>query len=287
MKTQDPMISAEALAAQLNEPSLRLLDCRFTLTDPRAGRRAYDAGHLPGASYCGLEPDLSAPVSPGTGRHPLPSPEDFVATLHRLGVYRDSQVVAYDERDGTHAARLWWMLRWIGHECVLVLDGGVARWQALGLPLTTDVPPATPTPGDLVAQPRSEMLVDAADVAALASSGNHRVLDARAPERYRGEVEPIDRIAGHIPGSRNRPYARSLAEDGRMRDAGTLRAELLDVLDGVPAAHAVATCGSGVTACHLLLALERAGLPGARLYAGSWSEWIVDPARPVARGAEP
>jgi thiosulfate/3-mercaptopyruvate sulfurtransferase len=285
--TQDPMISADELAARLHEPSLRLLDCRFNLADPQAGRRAFDAGHLPGAFYCGLEPDLSAPVGPGTGRHPLPSPGDFVVTLRRLGVGRDSQVVAYDERDGMYAARLWWMLRWIGHADVRVLDGGLARWQTLGLPLTTEVPQAAVTPGDLVARPRPEMLVDAAEAGRLAASLDHRVLDARSPERYRGEVEPIDRVAGHVPGALNRPYARSLAEDGRLRDAGALRAELLDVLDGVPAAHATAMCGSGVTACHLLLALERAGLPGARLYAGSWSEWIVDPARPVARGAEP
>jgi thiosulfate/3-mercaptopyruvate sulfurtransferase len=287
MTTHDPMISAEELAAGLHEPRLRVLDCRFNLADPGAGRRAYAATHLPAAQYCGLEPDLSAPVVAGSGRHPLPSPAEFAATLRRLGVQRDSQVVAYDDRDSMYAARLWWMLRWIGHADVRVLDGGFARWEALGLPLSSELAQPPVVSAELVPRPRPELLVDADAVAGLAAAPDQRLLDARAPERFRGEVEPIDRVAGHVPGARNRPYQRSLAEDGRLLDADTLRAGLLVALDGVPAARSAAMCGSGVTACHLLLALERAGLPGARLYAGSWSEWIADPRRPVARGPTP
>ncbi len=181
-----------------------------------------------------------------------------------------------------YAARLWWMARWLGHDRILVLDGGFARWRSLGLPVATDEPSISP--GDFVAHPRPDLAVDAATVLAVAADAGCRVLDARAPERFRGETEPLDSVAGHVPGAVNHPLTESLAADGRLREASELRRSFEATLGGVPPAHVVAMCGSGVTACHLLLAMEQAGLAGARLYPGSWSEWIRDPRRPVARG---
>jgi thiosulfate/3-mercaptopyruvate sulfurtransferase len=215
----------------------------------------------------------------------LPAPEVFAARLRAWGVNADSRVVAYDDNSGAYAARLWWMLRWLGHDDVAVLDGGMRRWLQLGLPLTEDVP--APTPGDFIARPRPGMVVSAPAVLTAALDPSARVLDARAPERYRGEVEPIDKVAGHIPGARNHPFGMSLDSQGRFLPSHVLRDALAASLDGVAPESTIVYCGSGVTACHVLLTLEHAGLTGARLYPGSWSEWSRDPSRPVATGAAP
>jgi thiosulfate/3-mercaptopyruvate sulfurtransferase len=279
------LIQAEELVRRLDQPLLRVFDCRFDLAQPGAGREAYAAGHLPRAIYADLNRDLSAPPTQSSGRHPLPAPAVFEQRLRAFGVHRDSVVVAYDGGSSMYASRLWWMLRWLGHDAVFVLDGGLHRWVELGLPVESAVHEIEP--GDFLARPRPEMPVDAARVLADAGSRCCRVLDARAPERYRGEVEPIDAVAGHVPGAVNHPFATSLGEDQRFLPPGELRAAFVRTLDGVAPDRAIAMCGSGVTACHLLLAMEHAGLAGARLYPGSWSEWSRDPSRPVARGAAP
>jgi len=279
------LIDAETLAAQLEDARLRVFDCRFDLARPDAGRARYVDEHLPGAVYADLNRDLSGPLDGRSGRHPLPAPQDFVARLRAWGVSADSTVVAYDDGNGMYASRLWWMLRWLGHDAVAVLDGGMRRWLELDLPLTDVI--ATRAAGDFVARPRLAGTVDADTVLALARDPQWRILDVRAAERYRGEVEPIDSVAGHVPGARNHPFTLSLDEHGRFRPADEIRAALDASLGDVPAAQVVAMCGSGVTACHLILAMEHAGLHGARLYPGSWSEWSSDPQRPVRTGPEP
>jgi len=283
--TVNTLIQAEALATLLGDARLRLFDCRFDLARPAYGRNAYRDEHLPGAIHADLNADLSAPATPTSGRHPLPQPEQFAARLRAWGVNADSRVVAYDDGNGAYASRLWWMLRWLGHDDVAVLDGGMRRWLQLGLPLSEDAP--TPLPGNFAARPRPGMAASAADVLAAAASPAARVIDARAPERYRGEVEPIDRVAGHVPGARNHPFGTSLDAQGRFLPPRELRAALASSLDGAAPGSTIVYCGSGVTACHVLLALEHAGLAGARLYPGSWSEWSSDPSRPVATGAAP
>ena len=283
--TTRTLIRAEELAALLGDERLRLFDCRFDLARPGYGREAHAAAHLPGAVFADLNADLAGPVTPASGRHPLPEPTEFEARLRAWGVNADSRVVAYDDGNGAYAARLWWMLRWLGHDDVTVLDGGMRRWLQLGLPLSKDVP--APAPGNFIARLRPGMAVSASAVLAAAPDPSARILDARAPERYRGEVEPIDAVAGHIPGARNHPFGMSLDGQGRFLPPRSLRDALTASLDGVPPESAIVYCGSGVTACHVLLALEHAGLPGARLYPGSWSEWSRDPSRPVATGAMP
>ena len=283
--TTRTLIEAEALASLLGDARLRVFDCRFDLARPAYGRAAYGEEHLPGAVFADLNTDLSAPATATSGRHPLPAPEVFAARLRAWGVNADSRVVAYDDNSGAYAARLWWMLRWLGHDDVAVLDGGMRRWLQLGLPLTEDVP--APTPGNFIAQPRPGMVVSAPAVLTAASDPSARVLDARAPERYRGEVEPIDKVAGHIPGARNHPFGMSLDSQGRFLPPQALRDAFAASLDGVAPESTIVYCGSGVTACHMLLSLEHAGLTGARLYPGSWSEWSGDPSRPVATGAAP
>jgi len=258
-----------------------LVDCRASLQDPRAGRAGYEQGHLPGASFADLLEDLSGAIVPGrTGRHPLPKLDVFVEKLRAWGIGPDSLVVVYDDAGGAFAARLWWMLRFLGHDAVAVLDGGYSAWVAEGRPVTSERP--TPERGAFSPAPRPELLASADEVeAARASAG--KLFDARAPERFRGEVEPIDPVAGHIPGAANLPFADNL-HGGRFRPAAELRERLTRALEGAAAEQAIVYCGSGVTACHDLLAFARAGLPLPRLYAGSWSEWITDPARPIARG---
>jgi thiosulfate/3-mercaptopyruvate sulfurtransferase len=283
--THRTLISAESLHALLGDARLRLFDCRFDLMRPDDGRARYEDEHLPGAIYADLNRDLSAPPGHGSGRHPLPAPDVFEARLRSWGVNGDSQVVAYDDSNGAYAARLWWMMRWLGHEAVAVLDGGLRQWMQLDLPLTDEV--HAPRPGSFTARPRGSLCADAGEVSAAATDPQRRVLDARAPERYRGEIEPIDAVAGHIPGARNHPFALSLDSRNRFLAPDALRAGFASSLEAVPVAGAIAMCGSGVTACHLLLALEHAGLPGAKLYPGSWSEWSSDPARPVRTGSMP
>jgi thiosulfate/3-mercaptopyruvate sulfurtransferase len=282
---QGPLIQAEDLAERLEDAALRIFDCRFDLARPDAGRAHYDHEHLPGAVHADLNRDLSAPPTPGSGRHPLPTSAAFETQLRRWGVSDDSVIVAYDDGNSMYAARLWWMLRWLGHEQALVLDGGMRRWMQLGLPLDETIP--SRPPGNFVAHPHRELVVDAQQVLASTRDGASLILDVRAPERFRGDVEPIDAVAGHVPGARNHPFTSSLGADGRFLPAAELRVALEQRLGGMAAQSTIAMCGSGVTACHLLLAMEVAGLPGARLYAGSWSEWSRDPSRPVARGEAP
>jgi thiosulfate/3-mercaptopyruvate sulfurtransferase len=281
------LVSAEQAAARLGDPRLRIFDCRYDLLRPDAGRAAWRAGHLPGALHADLHDDLAAPATPTSSRHPLPDPERFAARLRQWGVDDDSLLLAYDEAGGVWAARLWWMAsRWLGHRQVAVLDGGLRRWTELGLPVSTELPAARP-PGSFQGRVNPAVLVDADVTQAAALDPAQRVLDARAAERYRGDVEPFDPVAGHIPGARNLATGSTVGPDGTLRPAAMLREAFAATLGDVPAERTIAMCGSGVTACHLLLALEHAGLRGARLYAGSWSEWSRDPSRPVARGEEP
>ncbi|HEY6642349.1 sulfurtransferase [Povalibacter sp.] len=277
-----PLISTTDLAAHIADQGLLIVDCRFDLARPAAGELAYAQGHIPGAIYAHLDRDLAAPITPSSGRHPLPHPEEFARTLGRWGLTRETQVVAYDADTGAYAARLWWLLRWAGHRSVAVLDGGFRAWQDAGLPVTTDIRPRTPTHVEVAAD--RSLWLDAAEVAARAGSNQWRLLDARAPERFAGEVEPIDPVAGHVPGAINHPFALDLGSDGRFLPPEELRARFERSQDGIDDDHTIAMCGSGVTACHLLLALEAAGKPGGKLYAGSWSEWIRDPARGIATG---
>jgi len=278
------LIDATTLAAYLEAPELRVFDCRFDLARPDYGARAYAEEHIPGAVYADLNRDLSAPVRSGSGRHPLPDPGEFGARLREWGVNQDSAVVAYDDNSGMYASRLWWMLRWLGHRNVAVLEGGLRSWRRLDLPLTEEL--HVPVPGNFQARPQPGHIATA-DAVARAAGGEVLVLDARAPERYRGEVEPIDRVAGHVPGARNHHYERSLGADGGFLPQDALRPGLLASLAGASPEDAVIMCGSGVSACHLLLAMDHAGLRGARLYPGSWSEWSSDPARPVRTGDLP
>jgi thiosulfate/3-mercaptopyruvate sulfurtransferase len=280
------LIDAAALAAHVEDPKWVIVDCRHDLLDLHAGRAAYDAGHLPRAAFVDVETQLSGakrgPDGAFRGRHPLPEKETFMALLRALGVDADSQVVAYDAHGGMFAARLWWMLRWIGHEAVAVLDGGLPAWQAAGQPLVMEAPPARP-PGGIAARAALATTVDADEVLHAAAHGGRTVVDARAPDRFRGENETIDPVGGHIPGARNRFFKDNLGPDGRFKAPRQLRQEWEGVVADPGAA--VMQCGSGVTACHNLLALEVAGMPGASLYPGSWSEWSADPARAVATGA--
>ncbi len=275
------LISAAELAPHLADPDWLVIDCRFELGKPDTGERAYDAGHIPHAIYAHLDRDLAAPVTPATGRHPLPQPEKFAATLASWGMTPATQVVAYDADNAAYASRLWWLLRWVGHDAVAVLDGGFKAWTTAGLPTSTDVPRRSP--GHFVARPDRDMWLDAREVAERLQRADWRLLDARAPERFAGKVEPIDPVAGHVPGARNHPFATNLGSDGRFGAAHELRDRFTQSQAGVADDHTIVMCGSGVTACNLLLAMEHAGKRGARLYAGSWSEWIRDPSRGVAK----
>jgi thiosulfate/3-mercaptopyruvate sulfurtransferase len=274
------LVSTDTLAAHLDDPQWLIVDCRFDLAQPSAGEAAYRAGHIPGAVYAHLDRDLSGPVTPQTGRHPLPNPERFAVTLSGWGVGADTQVIAYDADNGMYAARLWWLLRWVGHRAVAVLDGGFKAWTAAALPTTTAIPSRRPS--NFQAHPDREMWLDADQVQERVQRADWRLLDARAPERFSGKVEPLDAVAGHVPGARNHPFASNLTSEGRFSAPEELRRRFDESQAGVADDHTIVMCGSGVTACHLLLAMEIAGKPGARLYAGSWSEWIRNPARGVA-----
>ncbi|HUQ51937.1 MAG TPA: sulfurtransferase [Gammaproteobacteria bacterium] len=283
--TFGPLVDVDTLARHLGRPDWVVVDCRFTLTDPPAGRAAYDRGHIPGARYAHLDDDLARRPSAHEGRHPLPEPQRFAATLGAWGIDRATTVVAYDEASGAVAARLWWMLGWLGHERCAVLDGGFAAWQGAGQPLEQNAPSIAARRYE-PRQLAHDAVVATRDLAARIAAGD-LLVDARAAPRYRGEQEPIDPKAGHVPGARNRPFSTNVTATGGFRPPAELRTELAELLDGRGAGRVVAMCGSGVTACHLLLALEIAGLGRGRLYAGSWSEWIRDPARPIRTGAEP
>ncbi|GGY93378.1 sulfurtransferase [Novosphingobium colocasiae] len=278
------LISVAELSAAMQgaQPPL-VLDCGFELAKPDQGRTDYLAGHIPGARYAHLDRDLSGRSDGTNGRHPLPDRDVLAGWLRAQGLHAGQQVVAYDASGGAFAARAWWLLRWLGHAEVAVLDGGRQAWVTIKHSLEGGEP-APALAGDFAAgMPLVAGTVDADEVQANIASAAARVLDARDPARFRGDPNPLDPVAGHIPGARNRFFRDNLDEAGQWRPADDLRADFLALLDGAPA---ILQCGSGVTACHNALAMEIAGLPGALLYPGSWSEWIFDPARPVARGAD-
>lgn len=278
-----PLISATALRAQLDAGTpLLLCDCRNDLADPGAGARAHAAGHLPGALHMHLDRDLSAPPDGRNGRHPLPTREALAARLAALGFADDLPVVVYDDCGGMYAARLWWMLGWLGHREVQLLDGGLAAWQAAGGALQAG-PVAPRAPGRFTLRPAQQTTIDYTELLAGLGKGWRLIVDARGPDRFRGENETLDPVGGHIPGAVNRFFKLNIGEDGRFKPADVLRAEWREVIGGRDPASLVMQCGSGVTACHNLLALEVAGLSGAQLYPGSWSEWCSDPARPMTR----
>jgi thiosulfate/3-mercaptopyruvate sulfurtransferase len=275
------LVGAEALAAHLGDPGWKIFDCRCSASDPADGERRYREGHLPGARHADLDRVLAAPPGPGTGRHPLPDRDTFAAWLGAEGVGNDTQVVAYDDAGGAFAARLWWLMRWMGHEAAAVLDGGLQAWQAMGGGLETGAAPA-PEPVRFEAGTPRVAAVDTRGVAAIVLGAREgRLVDARNSQRYHGENEPIDPVAGHIPGAGNLPYPGNLDRQGLFLAPEELR-QRFGSLSGDPR-EVVHYCGSGVTACHNFLAMEHAGLHGSRLYPGSWSEWIRDPARPVEK----
>lgn len=278
------LVEAAALAAALGREDLVLLDCRSVLTDPDAGAQLYADGHLPGAFHASLERDLSDMAQRGQGRHPWPRAEAFAGTLAGWGIGPATQVVAYDADNGMYAARAWCLLRMAGHERVAVLDGGLKAWQAGGFAIDNIVPMLRGDVAPVAFDFDHARLFDHDDVAAHVDHGG-LLVDARAPERFRGEVEPIDPKAGHVPGAVNRPFAANLDADGRFKPRDVLFTEFAELLGGRTPSDMVAMCGSGVTACHHLLAMAHAGLQGAKLYKGSWSGWIADDARPVATGA--
>jgi thiosulfate/3-mercaptopyruvate sulfurtransferase len=300
------IISAPELAALMDQtpPGAIVLDCRHDLAQPDAGRQSYQAGHLPGALFASIDHDLAshAPAADGRiksqnrGRHPLPQRDAWLKTLAGWGIGNDTQVVAYDAHGGMFAARLWWMLRWVGHDAVAVLDGGVAAWQEAGYASSGAVEPL-PAAGTITDRPALVKTVAADDLLLdiathpLAGARKNLIIDARAPDRFRGENETLDPVGGHIPGARNRFFKDNLRPDGHFKSAADLQREWNQVMghksgDAPQQQQRVMQCGSGVTACHNLLALEIAGLPGAALYPGSWSEWCADPARPVATGPD-
>lgn len=277
-----PLVSTAQLAAELANPDWVVFDCRFTLTDPQAGRAAYDANHIIGARYADLNEDLSAPITAFSGRHPLPDPQVLCAKLGAWGVGSQSQVVVYDDSYGSMAVRLWWLLRWLGHEQVALLDGGMPKWMREKRPMSDSLPSLTSQVFPCALNP--DMGVDAATVERYRLSADYRLIDARPEQRFSGEREPLDAVAGHIPGAVNWVFEENLDIDGTFLPAGELREHYLRLMQEVPPQNVIHTCGSGVTASHNLLAMEVAGLTGSRLYPGSWSEWITDPTRPIATG---
>ena len=283
------LISVQELAAALREASDTpatssqpwvVVDCRFNLLKTDAGRAAYLDGHIPGAWYADLDRDLSAPRGPQTGRHPLPDPEQLRALFGRFGITPATRVAAYDEAGGGLAARLWWLLRWMGHRSVVLLDGGLAAWQKAGLPISQETP--GPCHSHFEGQPGHMPVLHTAEVSAALDENAIRLLDARAEERFRGLVEPIDAVAGHVPGALNVPFTGNLAADNRFQTPEHLAQRYAPLVAGRQPGEIVCMCGSGVTACHGIFALELAGIPGVALYPGSWSEWIRSPDRPVA-----
>lgn len=278
------LISPQQLAERQKKPGLVILDCRSSLDDLDYGQRSYAEGHIEGSSYADLLNDLSGPITRGvTGRHPLPNPQALIERLRFWGVDNDSEIVLYDDGPGAYAARAWWLLAWLGkRDGVFVLDGGLKAWHGAGLPLSLD--PPEHREGSFNGKPDDSLVLSAADVQRKLDKPEVTLIDARAPARFRGEVEPIDPVAGHIPGAQCAAFTDNLGADGRFLPAEQLKQRFAQTLNGRPAEKLVAYCGSGVTACHNLFALCLAGYPLGRLYAGSWSEWINDPQRGVATG---
>lgn len=277
------LITAQELAPHINDASWRIFDCRHDLSKPDFGERAYRDAHIPSAQFLHLDRDLSGPRTGSNGRHPLPDPNVLATKLGQCGVSNNTQVVVYDDAGSMYAVRLWWLLRWLGHDKVAVLDGGMLAWQKAGYELTAEIPRPTPT---VFRWHLREKPVDTLYIESHLGQSSLLLLDGRGADRFRGENETLDPVAGHIPGAINRPFRHNLTPDGHFKPAHVLRQDFEALLQGQPPEQVVAYCGSGVTACHNLLALELAGLSGARLYAGSWSEWCSRPERPVATGDE-
>ncbi|MGR9044783.1 MAG: sulfurtransferase [Gammaproteobacteria bacterium] len=276
------ILSAPELHRHLNDVNWLLFDCRFSLADTEAGAKAYRFGHIPGARYVHLDRDLSSAITDFTGRHPLPDFKLLAKKLSDWGANNASQIIAYDDAGGAFAGRMWWLLRCLGHDCVAVLDGGIQQWRQQGYSTTTALPQIKPS----AFRPYLDdsQWFDALQVQNGLARKTIKLIDARTPERYRGAQEPIDPVAGHVPGALNRAFQFNLDNTGRFKASDELRAQFYRLIAGVPPEQVVHMCGSGVTACHNLLAMEIAGLTGSRLYAGSWSEWIRDKNRPVAKG---
>jgi thiosulfate/3-mercaptopyruvate sulfurtransferase len=278
------LIGATELLSSLDDADMRIVDCRFELLSPEAGRQSYLEAHIPGAVYADLDKDLAGPVGPNTGRHPLPDVASAATTFGMLGIDQSSRVVVYDDASGAVAARAWWLLRWLGHDNVSLLNGGLAEWMAHGLPVESaqvDVQPR-----EFAATPRDGLVLVTDEILAAADSATDlRLIDARDPARFLGEAEPIDTVAGHIAGARNLPYSTSLDASGLWKSPELLAEGLASMLGDAPDAPWAVMCGSGVTACHLVIAGLRAGYKEPRVYIGSWSEWIADPTRQIAKGA--
>ena len=274
------LVSPDQLAQHLHDPQWVIIDCRFALTRPESGRQAYAKAHIPGARYAHLNEDLSGAVTPTSGRHPLPDPGLLANKLGLWGVDHDKQVVVYDDSFGSMAVRLWWLLRWLGHDAVALLDGGFPAWQRQGRELSAEIPVIRPA--EFHPAPDNSLWVDSGAVLG-ALQQERLIIDARPEERFSGLFEPLDKVAGHIPGSLNAPFEDNLDMRGNFLKAEELRAQYESLLHGTPSREVIHMCGSGVTACHNLLALEIAGLPGGKLYVGSWSEWITDPSRPIVQ----
>jgi thiosulfate/3-mercaptopyruvate sulfurtransferase len=275
------IIGTKTLASHLGDPGFVIVDCRYNLGDEGWGEREYRTRHIPGAAYAHLGHDLAGTKTGTNGRHPLPDTDSLRRTFSRLGIADGVQVVAYDQDTGIYASRLWWLLRWFGHDAVAVLDGGFAKWMADARPTSSG--DEAHAAREFGGGPREEWTMNADQVAAIAGAPGWRLVDARAPERYCGATEPIDKLAGHIPGALNHFFKWNLNEDGTFRSPEDIRARIHASIGAVAPSHLVSYCGSGVTACHNLLALEHAGLPGAKLYPGSWSEWSSDPSRPIEK----
>jgi len=285
MAPQSNLITTQELERRLGSDDVRIVDCRFDLGDVQAGQRAYEAGHIPGAVFADLDVDLAAPIQAGTGRHPLPDVAAFAATLGRLGIDDRIEVVVYDGGPGSLAARAWWMLRWLGHERVRLLDGGFQEWTTKELPVVADAEHAEHR--HFYPHPREGMVVTTAELSGdIENITMLNLIDARDTERFRGEIEPIDTVAGHIPGSRNLPFPLSLDETGCWKSRTELESMWSGVLGEARDTEWIAMCGSGVTACHLAISAMEAGFREPRLYVGSWSEWIRDSVRPVACGED-
>lgn len=278
----ETLVSTEELAAHLDDPQWVVLDCQAHPTDTSAGARAYAKRHIPGSYHADLDSDMSSPVTPASGRHPMPDPERLSARLREWGVGRDTQVVVYDSANGIMACRMWWLLNWLGHSWVALLEGGLERWREEGREVTDAVPP--PGAGDFEGRPDDSMWVGPEELERLLRADEALVVDARAPERYTGADEPVDKPPGHIPTSINLPMSDNLDDDGNLLPAAELHRRFAEVARRAPLVH---SCASGVTACLNMLAMKAAGLPHGRLYPGSWSEWIRSPARAIATGEEP
>ena len=274
------LIDPSTLSKHLHDPNWVVIDCRFDLANPEKGEEWYREAHIPGARYAHLDRHLSGPKTGTNGRHPLPDAETLCRTFAALGISNGKQVVAYDADSSMYAARLWWMLRWMGHDAVAVLDGGLARWQREGHPVRGGV--ESSTVGHFKGAPRPGWRLTVDEVAGLVGDRSRLLVDSRTPERYRGIGETLDKVGGHIPGAANYFFQQNLAADKTFKDPDDLKTQWTPVLEGRDPKDVVVYCGSGVTACHNLLALEHAGVQGVKIFPGSWSEWSADPSRPVA-----